>query len=181
MSLLRLEQILDRFSDWLGILAAALFVLLLFNVFYDVIMRYIFNDVSIGMQELEWHLYSMIFLLGVPYALRHGGHVRVDLIYERLSLNKRAWIDLFGTLLFLLPFTALVAWYGVNFTIESWQLGERSGDPGGLHYRWLIKSMIPIAFTAMFLSGIGLVLHSINTLRGLHKDELEETPYIGSK
>ncbi len=69
----------------------------------------------------------------------------------------------------------------MNFTIESWQLGERSGDPGGLHYRWLIKSMIPIAFTAMFLSGIGLVLHSINTLRGLHKDELEETPYIGSK
>ncbi len=117
------------------------------------------------------------FLLGVPYALRHGGHVRVDLIYERLDKNKRAWIDLFGTLLLLLPFTLLVAWYGVNFTIESWQLGEQSGDPGGLPYRWLIKSIIPIAFTAMSLSGLGLILHSINTLRGVHEDESEDAPF----
>ncbi|MEW7980039.1 MAG: hypothetical protein AB2813_09630 [Candidatus Sedimenticola endophacoides] len=69
MSLLKLERALYRFSDWLGILAASLFVLLLFNVFYDVIMRYAFNDVSIGMQELEWHLYATVFLLGVTSVL----------------------------------------------------------------------------------------------------------------
>ncbi|MEW8014190.1 MAG: TRAP transporter small permease subunit [Candidatus Sedimenticola endophacoides] len=174
MSLLKLEQALYRFADWLGILAASLFVLLLFNVFYDVIMRYAFNDVSIGMQELEWHLYATIFLLGVPYALRHGGHVRVDVIFDRLSLRHKAWIDLIGTVVFLLPFVGLVAWYGVNFTIESWELGERSGDPGGLPYRWIIKGMIPTAFTFTALTGIGMLLHSINTLRGLHPDKPQE-------
>ena len=107
MFLLRLERAINAFSDLLGKIAALLFVLMLFNVFYDVIMRYLFNDVSIGMQELEWHLFAAMFMLGVPYTLRVGGHVRVDLIYERLSGNKKAWIDLLGSLLLLLPFALL--------------------------------------------------------------------------
>jgi len=170
MSLLRLEQWINQFSDLLGKMAGVLLVLLLFNVFYDVVMRYMFNDVSIGMQELEWHLYSTIFLLGVSYAIRHDGHVRVDLIYERLSVKRQAWVDLMGCLIFLLPFTLLVFYYGLGFVAESWDMSERSGDPGGLLYRWAIKSMIPIAFLSMAISGIGMVLHSINKIRGLHQD-----------
>jgi len=170
MFLLKLEQWINRFSDLLGKIAGALLVLLLFNVFYDVIMRYMFNDVSIGMQELEWHLYSTIFLLGVSYALRQDGHVRVDLIYERLSVRGQAWIDLAGCIFLLMPFTLLVFYYGLNFVAESWDMSERSGDPGGLYYRWAIKSMIPIAFLSMAISGFGLMLHSINRIRGLHKD-----------
>lgn len=157
----------------LGKIAALLFILLLFNVFYDVIMRYLFNDVSIGMQELEWHLYATIFLLGVPYALFKEGHVRVDIIYEGLSPKRQALIDLFGTLILLLPFTILVAKYGIDFALESWELGERSGDPGGLPYRWLIKAVIPFAFIAITISGVGLMLKSINILRGVGHDEGE--------
>ncbi len=170
MSLLKLEQLINGFSDLLGKIAGVLLVLLLFNVFYDVIMRYLFNDVSIGMQELEWHLYSTIFLLGVSYALRHDGHVRVDLIYERLGVKRQGWVDLIGSLIFLLPFTLLVFYYGLGFVAESWDMSERSGDPGGLLYRWAIKSMIPIAFLSMAISGVGLILNSINKIRGLHKD-----------
>ncbi len=171
MFLLKLEQLINGFSDLLGKIAAVLLVLLLFNVFFDVIMRYMFNDVSIGMQELEWHLYATVFLLGVSYALRHDGHVRVDIIYEGLSAKRQGWIDLVGTLVFLLPFTLLVFYYGLDFVAESWDMSEQSGDPGGLPYRWAIKSMIPIAFMSMAISGVGLILHSINKIRGLHGAE----------
>ena len=175
MFLLRVERAINRFSDLLGKIAALLFILLLLNVFYDVIMRYLFNDVSIGMQELEWHLYATIFLLGVPYALFKEGHVRVDIIYEGLSPKRQALIDLLGTLFLLLPFTILVAKYGIDFTLESFDLGERSGDPGGLPYRWLIKAVIPFAFIMMTVSGVGLMLKSINTLRGIGHDESDST------
>ncbi len=170
MFLLKLEQWINGFSDLLGKIAGALLIALLLNVFFDVIMRYVFNDVSIGMQELEWHLYATIFLLGVSYAIRHDGHVRVDIIYEGLSAKSQGWIDLLGCIIFLLPFTLLVFYYGLDFVAESWSLSERSGDPGGLLYRWAIKSMIPIAFVSMAISGMGMVLHSINRIRGLHQD-----------
>jgi TRAP-type mannitol/chloroaromatic compound transport system permease small subunit len=166
MFLLRLEQVINSFSELMGKISAVLFVLMLFNVFIDVVMRYVFNDVSIGMQEMEWHLYAAVFLLGVPYTLKAGGHVRVDLIYEGLSTKTKAMIDMLGCLFLLLPFCGLVAWYGVDFARESFELGETSGDPGGLPYRWLIKSVIPFAFFAMVISGIGLFLKSLNIYLG---------------
>ena len=165
MLLVKAESLINRFSESLGKLTAILFILLLLNVFYDVIMRYLFNDVSIGMQELEWHLYAAIFMLGIPYALYKDGHVRVDIIYDRISHRKQAWIDLLGTLFLLIPFSILVIKYGIDFTLESYELGERSGDPGGLPYRWLIKSVIPVAFITISISGLGLMLKSIHTLR----------------
>lgn len=173
--LLSLENGVNRVSDGLGKLTAFLFVLMLLNVFYDVVSRYLFNEVSIGLQELEWHLHATIFLLGVPYALRVGGHVRVDLIYERLSSKKKAWVDLIGTLVLLLPFCLLVVWYGYDFAREAYELGETSGDPGGLPYRWIIKSMIPVSFGFMALSGIGLLLTSVNTLLGAHEQPYQHT------
>lgn len=165
MLLQQAEAIINRFSEALGKFTAVLFLLLLCNVFYDVIMRYLFNDVSIGMQELEWHLYAAIFMLSIPYALYKEGHVRVDIIYDSLSVRKQAWIDLLGTLVLLIPFSLLVTWYGIDFTIESFSLGERSGDPGGLPYRWFIKAVIPFAFFSIAISGVGLLLKSVITLR----------------
>ncbi|ANG62198.1 C4-dicarboxylate ABC transporter [Marinobacterium aestuarii] len=173
MLMLKLERAVNRVSDLFGKAAAVLFVLLLFNVFYDVVSRYAFNDVSIAMQEMEWHLFALMFLLGVPFTLRADAHVRVDIIYDRLSLRKRAWIDLTGTLCLLLPFCLLVGWYGVGFAHESFLLGESSGDPGGLGYRWLIKAAIPFAFFATALSGFGLALKSVNTLRGQSVTDLQ--------
>lgn len=179
MFLEKMEAAINRFSDTLGKFTAMLFILLLLNVFYDVIMRYMFNDVSIGMQELEWHLYAAIFMLSIPYALYKEGHVRVDIIYDNLNIRKQAWIDLFGTLILLIPFTILVTKYGIDFTVESYKLGEGSADPGGLPYRWLIKSVIPFAFFAITISGIGLLLKSINTLRN-HTDSINKEKHTGA-
>lgn len=177
MFLVKLEKRLGRYSLLLGKVSALLLILLLLNVFYDVLMRYAFNDVSIGMQELEWHLYSAIFLLGIPFGLQAGGHVRVDLFYERLSLRHKAWVDLIGTLIFLIPFTLLVGWYGIDFAHEAYELGETSGDPGGLPARWIIKSVIPVAFFSMTVSGIGMLLRCINAIRGTSSDGFDvQTP-----
>ncbi|MDG3088207.1 TRAP transporter small permease subunit [Vibrio hannami] len=163
-SLIYLERGLNKFGDVLGWLSSMLFILLLANVVYDVVMRYAFNDVSIAFQEMEWHLFSAVFLLGVPYAIRSAGHVRVDIFYERLSVKARSVIDILGTLFFLFPFCLLVAWFGIDFAKESFELGETSGDPGGLPYRWIIKAMIPVSFTFMAISGLGMLLHSINNI-----------------
>lgn len=161
----KIEHFIGHLADLLGKLSAILLLLLVLNVFYDVIMRYVFNDVSIGMQELEWHLFSVVFLLGIPYTLQHDGHVRVDLIYERLSVKQQTVIDLLGYLCFVLPFAALVAYYGWGFAEESFKLAEKSGDPGGLHYRWLIKGAIPFSFAALLLTTVGLVLRSFRVLQ----------------
>lgn len=163
------ERIINRFSDVLGMLSSILFLLMLVNVFINVIARYAFNLVWIGSQEMEWHLFATMFMLGVPYTLRAGGHVRVDLIYERLSARKRAMIDIFGGLVLLLPFCLLVGYYGVGFSYEAFELGETSGDPGGLPYRWIIKAVIPFAFFATAIAGLGLIISSVNQL--LHPEQ----------
>ncbi len=173
--LLKLESIINAFSEVLGKIAAGLFLLLLCTVFYNVVMRYLFNDVSIGMQEMEWHLFATLFLLGISYTMRVDGHVRVDFIYDQLDITRQAWINVLGVLFLLLPFTLLVGWYGIGFAHDSYMLGETSGDPGGLPYRWVIKSMIPFAFLAMTISGIGMLLHSINILRGHHRQDAAPT------
>ncbi|WP_413111624.1 TRAP transporter small permease subunit [Thaumasiovibrio sp. DFM-14] len=166
--LIQCERLINRFSDLFGWLSATLFLMLVFNVFYDVIARYAFNTVSIALQEMEWHLFSAVFMLAIPYALKAGGHVRVDIIYEKLSQRAQALIDIVGTLLFLLPFTLLVFYYGIDFAKEAYSLGESSGDPGGLPYRWIIKAMIPVAFLSIAISGIGLLLHSLNRIFNPH-------------
>ena len=166
-SLYKLEQAFNRFSDWVGAFSAILLLLLVANVFYDVVMRYAFNDVSIGLQELEWHLFSMIFLFGVAYALKADAHVRVDIVYERLPPRQRALIDILGTLLLLWPFCFLVAGYGVGCADEAYELGERSGDPGGLTHRWVIKGMITLAFICVLISSLGFLLRAVNQFLGI--------------
>ena len=173
--LLKTESWLNRFSDWVGNFSALLLLLLVANVFFDVVMRYGFNDVSIGMQEMEWHLYSMMFLFGIAYALRADGHVRVDLIYERLSPVKKAFVDISGTLLFLIPFCLLIAFYGIDFAQESYQLNEKSGDPGGLPYRWMIKAMISLSFVCVIVSSLGFMLRAVNEYLGLERAHEYET------
>lgn len=165
--LLKAERAFNRFSDWVGAFSAVLLLLLVANVFYDVVMRYLFNDVSIGMQELEWHLYSMVFLFGVAYTLKADGHVRVDVVYERLGAKPKAVIDILGTLLFVWPFCFLVADYGIGFAYEAYDIGEQSADPGGLPHRWVIKSMISLSFLCVIVSSIGFMLRALNEYRGL--------------
>ena len=130
---------------------------------YDVAMRYLFRDGSVALQELEWHLFALVILFGAAYTLKHGDHVRVDLIYSspRLSERQRQVIDVLGNLLFLLPFSAMIIWTSIPFAYDAFIHQEISPDPGGLSHRWIIKAAIPSGFALLALQGVA------DTIRGL--------------
>jgi TRAP-type mannitol/chloroaromatic compound transport system permease small subunit len=98
------------------------------------------------MEELQWHLYALGWMIGLAYALKLDGHVRVDVLADRLAPRTRAWIELFGLLLLVLPLCYIMLTYGWPFVQRSWQLNEVSAAPGGLPARWIIKSVILLAF-----------------------------------
>ncbi|WP_369820688.1 TRAP transporter small permease subunit [Oleiphilus sp. HI0125] len=162
----RLDWFCRKATSLCGFVACILMLLMLLNVFYDVVMRYVFNDVSIGMQELEWHLFAAVFLLGTPYAMQRDGHVRVDIFYEGWSDQRKAIVNLVGALIFIFPFVALVTYYGASFAHDAYSIGEGSGDPGGLPYRWIIKSLIPISFIFIGIAALGMMTKAILVLKG---------------
>ncbi|HMB92451.1 MAG TPA: TRAP transporter small permease subunit, partial [Rhodothermales bacterium] len=121
---------------------------------------------SNGFIELQWYLFSLVFLLGAAYTLKHGAHVRVDVVYGRLSAKGKAWVNLLGTVLFLIPFCVLMLWTAWPAVQESWALREMSADPGGLP-RYPIKTIIPIAFVLLMVQGIAMLIRQVAILRGV--------------
>lgn len=164
--IIKLDEKLAWLSIFCGWVACTAMILMAVNVFYDVVTRYVFNDVSIGMQEMEWHLYSVVFLLGIPYALRTDGHVRVDVLYARWSDKTKAWINLVGAIIFIIPFSYLIWHYGYGFAVESYSMGETSADPGGLPHRWIIKSVIPISAVFTGIAGLNMATHALRVMSG---------------
>ena len=154
--LLKLSSVIDQFTEWTGKVISCLVIILVLLVGYDVSMRYLFQSGSIGIQELEWHLFSIIFLIGAAYTLKHDEHVRLDVLYRSnfLSDKHRALIDAFGSLFILLPFCILIVISAWPFISQAYIYNEASPDPGGLPARWLIKSMIPLGFMLLILQGI---------------------------
>lgn len=167
--MLKLERIFNRFADWTGYICGVIMFLMMANVFYDVIMRYFFKTGSIAMQEMEWHLFSLVFLIGMAYTLKEDGHVRVDVIYDTLKPKKKAIINLVGIIVFLIPFSLLIAHGSMPFVMEAFNSGEISNDPGGLTHRWIIKAFIPISFVLLIITSVGACITHINTLRGVDR------------
>jgi len=126
-----------------------------------VMMRYLFHNSSVGMQEMEWHLFAVIFLFGISIALKDEGHVRVDFLYERFSPRKKAMINILGTLFFLMPLALLILFGSLEYVQDAYVTHEISEDPGGLPYRWLIKGMIPLAFSFLVFSAVGYILQNV--------------------
>ena len=159
-------RVIDRINFWLGRGVAWLTLLVVLVVFGNVVMRYFFNTSFVFMQELEWHIFSAVFLLGGGYTLLKDGHVRVDIIYQRLSPRGRAWVNLFGVLLFLLPGCYLVIASSLSFVISSYSMMEGSPDPGGIPYRFILKGLIPAAFVLLVFQGVSLAFKSVLVLTG---------------
>lgn len=171
MKLLRfISNFADGVNEWVGYAVSWLSTLLVIVVCYDVFTRYVLKNSSVAVQELEWHIFAVIFLVGAAYTLKEDKHVRVDVIYMKLSRKKQAFINLFGTLFFLLPFCLLIIKTSVPFVINAYGFDECSPDPGGLPYRWVLKSMIVVGFSLLFLQGLSLAAKSVLTLTG-HDEE----------
>ncbi|MCS6969302.1 MAG: TRAP transporter small permease subunit [Cytophagales bacterium] len=135
----------------------------------DVLLRYVFKSASVAFYEIEWHLFSLIFLLGAGYSLKHDRHVRVDIFYARFSPKAKAWINFLGVGLFLIPFAVLVIKSSIPYVAMSYRINESSADAGGLPYRYLIKSAITAGFSLLLLQGIALMLDSLLILLRLDK------------
>lgn len=143
-------------------MTAWLVLAMMLLISYDVSMRYIFHSGSVALQELEWHLFALIFLMGAAYTFKHDEHVRVDVLYESRWMNdrRRAWVNLLGSAFFLLPFCVLIISSAFPFVQNAYVIGETSPDPGGLTHRYLIKAAIPAGFFLLMLQGIATMIRS---------------------
>jgi TRAP-type mannitol/chloroaromatic compound transport system permease small subunit len=113
------------------------------------------------MQELEWHLFAIIFLMGAAFTLLKDNHVRVDLLYSTFNPKRQAWINLVGTLLFLIPFVLIIIYSSYNYVANSFAFSESSPDPGGLPARYILKAFIPLSFIFLLLQSFSLLFSSI--------------------
>lgn len=160
-------KLIDTFIEWTGKTASWLVLGLVLLICYDVAMRYLFQQGSVALQELEWHLFSLIFLLGSAYTLKHDEHVRVDIIYRSrfMSDKKRALVNIFGVILLLLPFCILILISSWPFVENAFYYNEGSPDPGGLPYRFLLKASLLLAFGLLILQALADLTRNILTLR----------------
>lgn len=163
-----LIRTIEVISEWIGRAVSWLVLGMVLLIAYDVTMRYLFQIGSVGLQELEWHLFALIFLLGAGYTFKHDGHVRVDIFYHSRHMNdrRRAWVDLLGGLFFLLPFCLLIIVSSVPFVDYAFSISEGSPDAGGLPYRFLLKAAIPLSFSLLLLQGVAHMLRSVQILLG---------------
>lgn len=127
-------------------------------IIVDVISRRFFGTGSTMLQELEWHAHALLFLLCLGYAYVRDAHVRIDLVREHLSERARNALELAGCVLVLLPFCAVMIWYGADIAWRSWEQGEGSPNPGGLPHWWVIKSAVPLGLLLLMLAGMAVAI-----------------------
>lgn len=153
----RLEQLVrycGKFGAWLSLP-------LIFIIIFDVITRRFFILGSTKIQEMEWHLHTAIFLLTLGYAYINNAHVRIEIIREKYSSVLKSIFEILGILLFLIPYTFIIIYYGIDFVSRSYNLNEVSSALTGLSHRWIIKSFIPIGMLMLFFAGLSILVKNI--------------------
>ena len=168
----------DAVSEWTGHTVRWLVAVMVGVGAFNAVARYLgrWTGTSLSSNayiELQWYLFSLVFLLGASYALKHDAHVRVDVLYGRLSPRGRAWIDLLGTLLFLIPFSVFMLAASWPSVAASWRVREVSPDPGGLP-RYPIKAVILVAFVLLIAQGVAEAAKRVRVLRGAPAPEPRE-------
>ena len=151
---------IDGLNERIGIIVAWLTTILVLEVCFDVFTRYLLRSSSVAVQELEWHIFSVIFLAASAYSLRHSKHVRVDVLYMNFTPKTKSLVNLLGSIIFLMPFCLVAIWSSQNFVMNAFNIGEISPDPGGLPYRYILKATIPFGFLLVFLQGIAMACRS---------------------
>ncbi|MEJ2360688.1 MAG: TRAP transporter small permease subunit [Gammaproteobacteria bacterium] len=177
--LLKIAQFIDAINRRIGQLMFVLVLIMILIGVYNASVRYLggffgANLSSNAYLELQWYLFGAIFMLGAAYTLQKDGHVRVDVLQSRLTPKAKAWIDLVGIVIFMLPFCAMVFWLSLPWVINSWHLLETSSNPGGLP-RYPIKTVVPLAFLLLFLQGISQLIKAVAVVRGIRPAIYEES------
>lgn len=172
-TLLRLSGHIDALNERVGRLTYWLILVMVLVSAGNASVRYVFDRSSNAWLEIQWYLFSAVFLLGAGYTLLHNQHVRIDVISGRLSKRARAWIDVLGTLFFLLPMAIAIMWMSWPVFVQSYQLHEESSNAGGLIV-WPARLLVPVGFLLLVLQGISELIKRVAFLRGLIPDPSEK-------
>lgn len=158
---------LDRFNAALGKAVSWLTIVMVIVTCVVVVMRYVFDAGAVWLQESVVWMHAVVFMIGAAYTLQQDEHVRVDIFYRGMSVHRRAWVDLLGTLLFLLPLCGFLGYKAWDFVVVSWQLGESSREPGGMPYPFvpLLKSVLLLMPLLLAVQGVSMLIRALNTLR----------------
>ena len=176
--LLKLAALIDAINRRIGQLMFILVLVMILVGVYNASVRYLggffgANLSSNAYLEFQWYMFGAIFLLGAAYTLQKDGHVRVDVLQSRLSPKAKAWVDLVGIVVFMIPFCAMVFWLSLPWVMNSWHLLETSSDPGGLP-RYPIKTVVPVAFVLLLLQGVSQLIKAVAVIRGIRPAIYEE-------
>ena len=155
----------DRFVELIGEYVSWLWLALLVVIITNVVLRYVFSQGMIELEELQWYLYAAAWLVGLSYTFVADGHVRVDVVAENLSRRAQLWLELFGLTVLFMPFVLFVIYYSLPFVSLSWTTGETSTSANGLPARWLVKGCLTFSFGLLFLVGLSRLVKVINTIR----------------
>lgn len=158
--LLLIADVCDSFIDRVGRITGWASFALVCVMAFNVLLRYMFRTGSVAMQEMEWHLMAPICLLGLSYAIRHDGHVQVDIFFGKFPEPMRRVIN-FISMLSVVVVIAILLKLSIPYVVQSFSIGEKSPDPGGLPHRWILKSLLPIGFALMLIQSVGAMLRAL--------------------
>jgi TRAP-type mannitol/chloroaromatic compound transport system permease small subunit len=161
-----MQKTIERAVDLIGRATSWLALVIIVLMATNVVLRYLFSYGSVWAQELEWHLLAPLILFGMSYALLHGEHVRVDVLYANFSARTKLIVDVISQVLCIL-ISLIIVWLSVKYVSQSYLVDETSADPGGLPYRWALKALIPIGFVLLILQSFALLLGAIAQLKSL--------------
>lgn len=172
-ALLAFSRAVDRLNEAIGKLVYWLVLAAVLISAANAVSRYLLNLTSNGWLEMQWYLFAAIFLLCSGYTLLHNEHIRIDVLAGRFSRRTQVWIDIFGTIFFMLPMTLFIMWLSWPMFVESYRVHEVSADPGGL-VRWPVKLLIPVGFFLLSLQGVSELIKRVAFLMGLIPDPAEK-------
>ncbi|RXJ69524.1 C4-dicarboxylate ABC transporter permease [Halarcobacter ebronensis] len=164
-NLLLISKRLDASIERIGQISSWLIFVLVVLVAGDVLFRYFFHVSSIAEQEFQWHILAAIAMFGSAYTFQQGEHVRVDLFYHSYSEKLKIWMDLLIPLLIIIPYSVFIIYLSSDYVAQSFATGEVSPDPGGLPYRYLVKSLIPLGFTLILIQAVAILFRSITKIK----------------
>lgn len=159
------SQLVDNLTEVLGRALAWLTGMMAILTFLVVVLRYAFDQGAVALQESVMYMHGLVFMLGIPYALKNDVHVRVDLIYSRLGTRQRAWVDLVGHLIFLLPVSGFIFYTSLPYVAASWRVLEGSSEVGGIPAVYLLKTLIPVMAALLVLQGVSGMVKQVLIIR----------------
>ena len=164
-------EAIDSFIERLGSVVCWLNSVLVVNIVVQVILRYALGEGKIWLEELEWHFYAVLILVGLSYCLVSDNHVRLDIFYRKFLATKKEYVDLFGMIFMVLPLFTVLFYHGLGFVATAWHVNESSPHPLGLPYWWIIKAFIPLTMFLVIVAALSRIVRAVMVITQIKKEQ----------